>query len=71
MQHLQEEKAEEVPEPDISYIMQGVRENSVIEMVKVETGKLMTQAQVYRQLQIQVIDQRMLPYAQHPLLCWK
>ena len=47
MQHLQAEKAEEVPEQDISYIMQGVRENSVIEMVEVETGRLMTPAEVY------------------------
>ena len=47
MQHLQEEKAEEVPEQEISYIMQGVRENSVIEMVEVETGRLMTPAEVY------------------------
>ena len=47
MQHLQAEEVEEIPEQDISYIMQGVRENSVIEMVKVETGKLMTPAEVY------------------------
>ena len=47
MQHLQTKEAPEIQEPDISYIMQGVRENSVIEMVEVETGKLMTQAQVY------------------------
>ena len=47
MQHLQAEEVEELPEQDISYIMQGVRENSVIEMVKVETGKLMTPAEVY------------------------
>ena len=47
MQHLQAENAEEVPEQDISYIMQGVRENSVIEMVEVETGRLMTPAEVY------------------------
>ena len=47
MQHLQAEEAPEIPEQDISYIMQGVRENSVIEMVKVETGKLMTPAEVY------------------------
>ena len=45
--HLQAEKAAEVPEQGISYIMQGVRENSVIEMVEVETGKLMTPAEVY------------------------
>ncbi len=31
----------------MSYIMQGVRENSVIEMVEVETGELMTPAEVY------------------------
>ena len=47
MQHLQAEEVEEVPAQDISYIMQGVRENSVIELVKVETGKLMTPAEVY------------------------
>ena len=47
MQHLQAEEVPEIPEQDISYIMQGVRENSVIEMVEVETGKLMTPAEVY------------------------
>ena len=47
MQHLQAEEVEEVPEQDISYIMQGVRENSAIEMVEAETGKLMTPAEVY------------------------
>ena len=47
MQHLQAEEVEEVPAQDISYLMQGVRENSVIELVKVETGKLMTPAEVY------------------------
>ena len=47
MQHLQAEEAPEIQEPDISYIMQGIRENSVIEMVEVETGKLMTPAEVY------------------------
>ena len=47
MQHLQAEEATEVPEQDISYIMQGVRENSVIEMVDVSTGELMTPAEVY------------------------
>lgn len=47
MQHLQAEEAPEIPEQDISYIMQGVRENSVIEMVEVETGKLMIPAEVY------------------------
>ena len=47
MQYLQEEEKETVPEPDVTYILQGVRENSVIEMVEVETGKLMTPAEVY------------------------
>ena len=47
MQHLQTQEEVEVPEPDISYMMQGVRENAVIEMVEVETGKLMTPAEVY------------------------
>ena len=47
MQHLQAEEAEEVPEPDISYIIQGVRETSVIEMVDIPTGEQMTPAEVY------------------------
>ncbi len=47
MQRLQAEEVPELPEQDISYIMQGVRENSVIETVEVDTGKLMTPAQVY------------------------
>ena len=47
MQHLQTEEAPEIQEPDISYIIQGVRENSVIEMVDVPTGELMTPAEVY------------------------
>ena len=46
-QHLQSEEVAEVPEQDISYIMQGIRESSVIEMVAVETGRLMTPAEVY------------------------
>ena len=46
-QHLQAEETEEVPEQEISYMMQGLRENSVIEMVTVETGKLMTPSEVY------------------------
>ena len=46
-QRLQAEEAEEVPEQDVAYLMQGVRESAVIETVKVETGKLMTPAEVY------------------------
>ena len=47
VQHLQAEETPEIPEQDISYILQGFRENSVIELVEVETGKLMTPAEVY------------------------
>ena len=47
MQYLQPEEVEVDPEQDISYIMQGVRANSVIETVEVESGKLMTPAEVY------------------------
>ena len=47
VQHLQAEKAEEVPEIDVSHVLQGVRENSVIEIVEIDTGKQMTPAEVY------------------------
>ena len=47
MQRLQAEEAEAVPEQDVSYILKGVRESSVIEMVEVEAGDLMTPAEVY------------------------
>ena len=47
MQRNEPEAVESTPQQDNSYILQGVRENSVIETVKVETGKLMTQAEVY------------------------
>ena len=46
-QQIQAEKAEEVPEVDVSYVLQGVRENSVIEIVEIDTGKQMTPAEVY------------------------
>ena len=46
-QNLQAEDAEEVTEPDISYLMQGIRENAVIEMVEVPSDRLMTPAEVY------------------------
>ena len=46
-QQIQAEKAEEVPEVDVSYVLQGVRENSVIEIVGIDTGKQMTPAEVY------------------------
>ena len=47
VQHLQAEEVEEVPEVDVSYVLQGVRENSVIEIVEIDTGKQMTPAEVY------------------------
>ena len=37
----------QTPEENISHMLQGDRESSVIEMVQIETGKLMTPAQVY------------------------
>ena len=46
-QYLQAEEAPESPEQDISYILHGVRENSVIKVVDVPAGELMTPAEVY------------------------
>ena len=45
--YAQRLQAEEAPAQDISYMMQGVRENSVIEVVEVKTGRQMTPAEVY------------------------
>ena len=47
VQHIQTQQAEEVPEEDVSHILQGIRENSVIEIVQVDTGTQMTPAEVY------------------------
>lgn len=47
MQSLPAAEAEEVPETDVSYMMQSTRENSVIEIVQVDAGKQMTPAEVY------------------------
>ncbi len=47
VQYIQTENVEEVPEVDISHIMQGIRENSVIETVEVRTDEQMTPAEVY------------------------
>ena len=47
MQRLQAEEPEETPVQDITYMMQGVRESSVIETVEVQTGQVMTPAEVY------------------------
>ena len=46
-QSQQAEAPEEAPTQDVSYLIQGIRENSVIEIAEVETGKLMTPAEVY------------------------
>ncbi len=42
-----EEPVVEETEPDISIVLQGYRESTVIETVEVETGKLLTAAEVY------------------------
>ena len=47
IQHMQSDETPETPQEDISYILQGIREGSVIEAVEIETGKLMTPAEVY------------------------
>ena len=44
---MQRDQAEEVPEADVSYMMQSIRENTAIEIVEAGTGKLMTPAEVY------------------------
>ena len=47
VQHIQAQQAEEVPEENVSHVLQGIRENSVIEIVQVGTGTQMTPAEVY------------------------
>lgn len=47
VQHLQTEQVDEIPEENVSHILQGIRENSVIEIVNVDTGTQMTPAEVY------------------------
>ncbi len=37
----------EVTEPDLSLMVQGYRENTVLQIVEIETGKVLTAAQVY------------------------
>ena len=46
-QSLRADAPEEAPQQDASYLIQGIRENAVIENVELETGKLMTPAEVY------------------------
>ncbi len=49
VQHYMQEQepAIEVSEPDISIMVQGYRENTVLEIAKIETGEVMTAAEVY------------------------
>ena len=44
---IQQSRTEEVPETDVSYMMQSIRENTAIEIVEAGTGRLMTPAEVY------------------------
>ena len=44
---IQQSKTEDVPETDVSYMMQSIRENTAIEIVESGTGRLMTPAEVY------------------------
>lgn len=46
-QHFQPEEAEDIPEQNISYIMQGIRENAAIEIKEIPSGTQMTPAEVY------------------------
>ena len=52
-QKLQEEQAPSAQQPtsgedkDVTHLLEGARENSVIEIVQIETGKLMTATEVY------------------------
>ena len=47
VQHIQAQQVEKVPEENVSHVLQGIRENSVIEIVQVGTGTQMTPAEVY------------------------
>ncbi len=46
-QHMQEEQAGDLPGENVSHMLQGIRKNSTIEIVQVDTGTQMTPAQVY------------------------
>ena len=47
VQHIQAQQVEEIPEENVSHVLQGIRENSVIEIVEIDTGEQMTPAEVY------------------------
>jgi len=42
-----DEKMDAVEQNDVSIVLEGQRENTVLDTVKIDTGKLMTQAEVY------------------------
>ncbi len=46
-QHYMQEPEAEVTEPDLSLMVEGYRENTVLEIVEIETGKVLTAAEVY------------------------
>ena len=46
--YMQEQEPEiEIPEPDVSIMVQGYRGNTVLKLVEIETGKVLTPAEVY------------------------
>ncbi len=46
--YMQEKEPEiEIPEPDVSIMVQGYRENTVLKIVEIDTGKVLTPAEVY------------------------
>ncbi len=45
--YMQQEPEIQTKEPDVSIMVQGYRENTVLELVEIETGKVMTAAEVY------------------------
>ena len=47
VQHIQAQQVEEIPEENVSHVLEGIRENSVIEIVEIDTSKQMTPAEVY------------------------
>ncbi len=47
VQHLTQEPEDQLTESEISVMLQGYRENTVLEIVEIETGKVMTAAEVY------------------------
>ena len=46
-QHMQTQQVEKIPEKNVSHILQGIRENSIIKIIQIDTGTQMTPAEVY------------------------